>query len=231
MEKKLSSTQIDLTLSLNLSNLKNEEIAESQTMIKTYENEQKQLNEIIKLNICEIKTLKLDMKQSNNSIKELKQINENTRYLLEKTFLKLKILKDEHLELQKKNNQLVSERQSLVIRAAVSYDELTPRPNIQNIIEKFDCEYEKFGELIVKHKNKSTIEIFENLIKKFEKIERKKSNRKSKEPFFTSSEFIDDSLEKNKKEIGSKQRNTMKVRASFMVKKSDKVLDLNKNID
>lgn len=145
---------------------KSQELHDSYANNKLLETENKELSEKNKNNLEEISKLKQNLTLSAENKKQQKITIENLKDLNERILIKLNSLKQEHIDLKEQNFKLVSERKNLVVRAATSFDELTPRPNIQKIItEKYLVLDEKYQEFIENMKKKATtVEVFEYML-------------------------------------------------------------------
>ena len=167
LEEKLEISEKNLTKLLEKNNKKQAEILETQSQLKNLEEDLKLSQENLKQtkeDALLIKKAQFILVSQNQSFQKN---TENSTNLLEKTMIKLKLLKDQYINLQSENQKLVSERQNLVVRASISFEELTPRPNIYAFLKKACCDEEKKEEFLKEiHKKSSTREIFEVLFEK-----------------------------------------------------------------
>ena len=171
LEEKINILEKNLQEMIEKENKKKEEEQERKSQLKTYEEEQKISFEHLKLNREEIKNLQTELTDALENQISLKKIVNETQNLLEKSLIKLKTLKTEHLKLKTFSEKLVSERQSMAVRAAVGFGELTPRPKIEDIISKNGFEEEKYADIIKEINNKHSTE--EKFLVILEKIEGK----------------------------------------------------------
>jgi chromosome segregation ATPase len=154
LEEKLDVVEKELLLYMEKEKKKRLEIEDLQTQLKSIEDDQKNSLEQLKLAREETNKIQSELNFSLNNKKGLKKTLNDSQNLLENTLIKLKALKTQHFKLQKFNEKLVSERQSLALRAAVGFEELTPRPNIDDILANNGLDEEKYADLIKEIKGK-----------------------------------------------------------------------------
>ena len=101
-----------------------------------------------------------------NSFKVFKQQASDLKNTLDKMLIKMSTIKSHFLKSQSEKAQLLQERQDLVIRAAAGFENLTPRPNYQQLCTDKNL---NMGSLLPKsEKKKKTTSIFivDNLLNK-----------------------------------------------------------------
>ena len=150
--------QIDRRLSLKRKDLVIEEPKASNSIEFTLKQAQK-----------EILQLKNDLNISIFKQKEQKKACQEAQNFAQKTLIKLKSLTNDYFTQKTINEKLVSERKDLVIRAAVSYEDLTPRPHLKKIAQEREIDFDKIQDLLNNCEKKTTIEKFEFLLEKIVK--------------------------------------------------------------
>ena len=83
----------------------------------------------------------------------------------DKIIVRLGFLRQDLFELRKNNQELQLENEKLNLRAAASFENLTPRPDYQGLSSKYDIELDIYDDYKTRQVVPSTI-IFEELMKK-----------------------------------------------------------------
>lgn len=141
---------------------------------------------------------------------------------MDKILIKLSLLRQEINELRKKNEEIVHENERISIRAAVGFDNLTPRPNFK----KLSTEYE-FELMLVDEKKKSfsTVNIVGSMAKKIKELNQKIIDAANEANKFPKGDFNKKSImKKSTSEMKNSTRNNLTVKQKNL-KTSDESAD------
>ena len=120
----------------------------------------------------------------------------------DKLIMKLGTIKSQILNLQRRNEALASENAKLMVRASMGFENLTPRPNYSQLppLREFEAESEQKER---GNFHKTTIQIFESLVKKIQMSPREQSeDSKENEGVGSRKSLKKDSRSNSLKQIG-----------------------------